>query len=138
MSDRTEIEETSMNQEIEIADTIHPLRVWHVVYTIIGASVMSVLLAGGIIWSSYELSPWRGTNAGLTVALLLMYGLIAMVVLAVIAAILLPFYLSTRKKVLAAGVQLPTKLVRPGMVTAVAISGLVVAVLVLVTWLVVD
>ena len=111
----------------------HPLRAWHIMYTILGVLIVALFVVGGLQLALYEMSPARGSMAGLAVAVILLYGVIACVALGGAALLTLPFYFMARKRVVQSGaVAVPQKKVRIGVIAAVIVFGSVAALVALV------
>ena len=105
----------------------HPLRDWHIMYTILGILIVALFVVGGLQLALYETSPTRGSVAGLAVAISLLHGVIACVAVGAVALVTLPFYIMARKKVAPGMVDVHRKQVRLGLVAAVIVFGSLVA-----------
>ena len=110
----------------------HPLRAWHIMYTLLGILIIALFALGGFQIVVYETSPARGSMAGLAVAVILLYGVIACVALGVVALLTLPFYIMARKKVAQNIAKAPEKKVHIGVIAAVIVFGSVAALVALV------
>ena len=105
----------------------HPLRAWHIMYTVLGMLIVAVFVVGGLQVALYETSSARGSMAGFAVAILLLYGVVVCVALGAVALVTLPFYIMARKKVTPSTLDVPKKQVRLGLVAAIIVFGAVLA-----------
>lgn len=133
MNDLNNLTPVNISQPVKSDAPAHPLRAWHIMYTILGVLIVALFVVGGLQLALYEMSPTRGGTAGLTVAIFLLYGVIACVALGSATLFTLPFYIMARKRVVQSGaVAVPRKKVRIGTIAAVIVFGLVVALLALI------
>jgi branched-subunit amino acid transport protein AzlD len=102
-------------------------------YTLLGILIIALFSLGGFQIVVYETSPARGSMAGLAVAVILLYGVIACVALGVVALLTLPFYIMARKKVAQNIAKAPEKKVHIGVIAAVIVFGSVFALIALIT-----
>ena len=127
MNDSNNPTPVKISQPVKSDAPAHPLRAWHIMYTILGVLIVALFVVGGLQLALYEMSPARGGTAGLTVAIFLLYGVIACVALGSAALFTLPFYIMARKRVAQNIAKAPEKKVRIGVIAAVIVFGLVVA-----------
>ena len=133
MNDSNNLTPVKISQPVKSDAPAHPLRAWHVMYTILGVLIVALFVVGGLQLALYEMSPARGSMAGLAVAVILLYGVIACVALGGAALLTLPFYFMARKRVAQGdAVAVPQKKVRIGVIAAVIVFGLVVALVALI------
>ena len=132
MNDSNNLTPVNISQLAKSDAPAHPLRAWHIMYTILGVLIVALFVVGGLQLALYEMSPARGGTAGLTVAIFLLYGVIACVALGSAALFTLPFYIMARKRVAQNIAKAPEKKVRIGVIAAVIVFGLVVALVALI------
>ena len=132
MNDSSNLTPVEISQPANSDAPAHPLRAWHIMYTILGVLIVALFVVGGLQLALYEMSPARGGTAGLTVAIFLLYGVIACVALGSAALFTLPFYIMARKRVAQNIAKAPEKKVRIGVIAAVIVFGLVVALVALI------
>ena len=133
MNDSNNLTPVNISQLAKSDAPAHPLRAWHIMYTILGVLIVALFVVGGLQLALYEMSPARGSMAGLAVAVILLYGVIACVALGGAALLTLPFYFMARKKAAQNyAVEVPRKKVRIGIIAAVIVFGSVVALLALI------
>ena len=133
MNDLKNLTPVNISQPVKSDAPAHPLRAWHIMYTILGVLIVALFVVGGLQLALYEMSPARGSTAGLAVAIFLLYGVIACVALGSAALFTLPFYIMARKRVVQSGaVAVPQKKVRIGVIAAVIVFGSVAALVALV------
>ena len=132
MNDSNNLTPVNVSQPVNSDAPAHPLRAWHIMYTILGVLIVALFVVGGLQLALYEMSPARGGTAGLTVAIFLLYGVIACVALGSAALFTLPFYIMARKRVAQNIAKAPEKKVRIGVIAAVIVFGLVVALVALI------
>lgn len=133
MNDSKNLPTINTSETAKSTAPAHPLRAWHIMYTILGVLIVALFVVGGLQLALYEMSPARGGTAGLTVAMFLLYGVIACVALGSAALFTLPFYIMARKRVVQSdAVAVPQKKVRIGVIAAVIVFGLVVALVALI------
>lgn len=132
MNDSSNLTPVEISQPANSDASAHPLRAWHIMYTILGVLIVALFVVGGLQLALYEMSPARGGTAGLTVAIFLLYGVIACVALGSAALFTLPFYIMARKRVAQNIAKAPEKKVRIGVIAAVIVFGLVVALVALI------
>ena len=132
MNDSNNLTPVEISQPANSDAPAHPLRAWHIMYTILGVLIVALFVVGGLQLALYEMSPARGGTAGLTVAIFLLYGVIACVALGSAALFTLPFYIMARKRVAQNIAKAPEKKVRIGVIAAVIVFGLVVALVALI------
>ena len=132
MNDSNNLTPVKISQPVKSDALAHPLRAWHIMYTILGVLIVALFVVGGLQLALYEMSPARGSTAGLAVAIFLLYGVIACVALGSAALFTLPFYIMARKRVAQNIAKAPEKKVRIGVIAAVIVFGLVVALVALI------
>ena len=133
MNDSKNLPTINTSETAKSTAPAHPLRAWHIMYTILGVLIVALFVVGGLQLALYEMSPARGSTAGLAVAIFLLYGVIACVALGSAALFTLPFYIMARKRVVQSdAVAVPQKKVRIGVIAAVIVFGLVVALVALI------
>ena len=132
MNDSKNLPTINTSETAKSTAPAHPLRAWHIMYTILGVLIVALFVVGGLQLALYEMSPARGGTAGLTVAIFLLYGVIACVALGSAALFTLPFYIMARKRVAQNIAKAPEKKVRIGVIAAVIVFGLVVALVALI------
>lgn len=133
MNDSKNLPTINTSETAKSTAPAHPLRAWHIMYTILGVLIVALFVVGGLQLALYEMSPARGSTAGLAVAVILLYGVIACVALGSAALFTLPFYIMARKRVVQSdAVAVPQKKVRIGVIAAVIVFGLVVALVALI------
>ena len=132
MNDSNNLTPVNISQPVKSDAHAHPLRAWHIMYTILGVLIVALFVVGGLQLALYEMSPARGSTAGLAVAIFLLYGVIACVALGSAALFTLPFYIMARKRVAQNIAKAPEKKVRIGVIAAVIVFGLVVALVALI------
>lgn len=110
MNDSKNLPTINTSETAKSTAPAHPLRAWHIMYTILGVLIVALFVVGGLQLALYEMSPARGSTAGLAVAIFLLYGVIACVALGSAALFTLPFYIMARKRVVQSGaVAVPQK-----------------------------
>lgn len=132
MNDSKNLPTINTSETAKSTAPAHPLRAWHIMYTILGVLIVALFVVGGLQLALYEMSPARGSTAGLAVAIFLLYGVIACVALGVVALLTLPFYIMARKKVAQNIAKAPEKKVHIGVIVAVIVFGSVAALVALV------
>ena len=132
MNDSKNLPTINTSETAKSTAPAHPLRAWHIMYTILGVLIVALFVVGGLQLALYEMSPARGSTAGLAVAIFLLYGVIACVALGVVALLTLPFYIMARKKVAQNIAKKKKKKVHIGVIAAVIVFGSVAALVALV------